>query len=584
MKLRTQTKNIFNLGVFLLATLFVSAQEHTPQCGTEYTPEAEAYIKNLLPQLKQYEREFFSNDLQRRSSSAISSVPVKAHIIRTSSGTGGLSEAQLNAAMAVMNNYYANAYLEFFLCDGINYINNSSFYDFETNEEGLMTSANNVPNVINIYFANSVTSSSSGNGLCGYAYPPGGQDVILMQNSCATNGSTLSHEVGHFFGLPHTHGTSNSTLTEELVDGSNCTSTGDFICDTPADPQLGSSNVTPSCVYVGTGIDANGQAYVPDPLNIMSYSRKACRTQFSQGQYARMYAIYQATRDNMACPSISVNMITNASRNCTSLDVAFTDSSSGATSWQWDVDGDDVIDYTTQNPSHTYNTEGVYDVALTISNGSETITRVFQEIVEFDGTQDISTSEINLILTLDDYPTETTWELRDGNDALLYSGGPYIEGTDDFTTINETFTVASNECYSFTINDSFGDGICCSNGTGSYTLTDENNFPITVGGQFTFIDQAFMANDVLGIDDYFVNSDLSLFPNPSNSIITIKTNNTNNLPDTYAIYNMLGQLVKRQSIAQLEDLSINVEAFSDGMYFIKLQKDNDSSTLSFIKN
>ena len=148
-----------------------------------------------------------------------------------------------------------------------------------------MTSVNNVDNVINIYFANSVTSSSSGGGLCGYAYFPGGPEVILMDNSCALNGSTLPHEVGHFFALSHTHGNNNGTLTEELVDGSNCSTTGDFLCDTPADPQLSSNNVNAFCTYLGNTTDANGDTFVPNPNNIMSYSRKACRTEFSTDQY-----------------------------------------------------------------------------------------------------------------------------------------------------------------------------------------------------------------------------------------------------------------------------------------------------------
>ena len=134
-----------------------------------------------------------------------------------------------------MNAYYANAYIEFFLCDGINYIDDSTYYDFETNEQSALTSGNNVNNVINIYFANTVTSSDSGGGLCGYAYFPGGPEVILMDNGCAINGSTLPHEMGHFFALYHTHGPSNSALTTELVNGTNCDTNGDLICDKSAE-------------------------------------------------------------------------------------------------------------------------------------------------------------------------------------------------------------------------------------------------------------------------------------------------------------------------------------------------------------
>ncbi len=44
-------------------------------------------------------------------------------------------------------------------------------------------------------------------------------------------------------------------------------------------------------------------------------------------------------------------------------------------SWAWDVNGDGITDYTTQNPTHTYPSAGVYSVRLTIANGTVTTTK-----------------------------------------------------------------------------------------------------------------------------------------------------------------------------------------------------------------
>ncbi|TAE09443.1 MAG: PKD domain-containing protein [Bacteroidetes bacterium] len=44
-------------------------------------------------------------------------------------------------------------------------------------------------------------------------------------------------------------------------------------------------------------------------------------------------------------------------------------------SWAWDVNGDGITDYTTQNPTHTYTTPGTYSVRLTIANGTSSITK-----------------------------------------------------------------------------------------------------------------------------------------------------------------------------------------------------------------
>ena len=149
-------KNTIITVVFLNLFLLSNAQDE-PQCGTVISPEAQAYFEQLLPQIQQFEEEFNGLALGR-SSTAISSVPIKAHIIRTDTGTGGLQLNQFNAAIALMNSFYANAYLEFFLCEGINYIDDSNLYDFETDEQDAMIAAHSVNNVINIYFANTVLS------------------------------------------------------------------------------------------------------------------------------------------------------------------------------------------------------------------------------------------------------------------------------------------------------------------------------------------------------------------------------------------------------------------------------------------
>ncbi|MGB3608437.1 MAG: T9SS type A sorting domain-containing protein [Psychroserpens sp.] len=566
-----------------IACAIVNAQAE-PQCGTEMTPESLVYFEQLQPTLQQYEQEFYQLSNQRNSLSAVNSVPIKAHIIRNDNGTGGLSESNLNSAIAIMNQFYANAYVEFFLCDGINYIDDSNFYNFSTSQESALTSPNNVSNVINIYFANSV-STSTGGGLCGYTYLPGGPETILMNNSCTMNGSTLAHEMGHFFGLPHTHGYSNTTLTTELVDGSNCENSGDYICDTPADPKLGYSTVNGACDYTGNATDANGDTFVPDTNNVMSYARQSCRNQFSIGQYARIYAVYEASRSAMTCPSISVEMTANYTTGCNSdMNVDFTDNSNGATSWSWDVDGDNTVDYTTQNPSHTYEDAGTYDVILTISDGNNTLTRVYDNHIVI-GSENISTSEVTLTLSLDDFPADTSWNFKDANGNVIYSNPTYVEGTDDFETFTYNFDLIANSCYSFEILDAFGDGICCNAGDGSYILTSAEGVQIAAGGaEIESGKLIYLANDaLLGTENYFKANALSVYPNPTNDVLNISLDNTSNLPEDYTIYNMLGQVVASKTVQQTQDLSINTNTFNEGIYYLKLSKGTDTTTISFIK-
>jgi len=550
------------------------------ECGTVSTPETEAYFQEVLPQLQQIEDAYMANFSSRNPNSK-SFVPIKVNILRKDNGTGGLTEAQLQDAIAEMNVFYANASLEFFICDAIRYIDDTELYNFESSEESTLTSTRDIDNVINIYFANTVTSNTGGS-LCGYAYYPGGPERILMKNSCAINGSTLAHEMGHFFSLPHTHGFGNTTT--ELVNGSNCTTSGDYICDTPADPKLGYGNVSYDCAYSGTSTDANGDAYAPDVSNVMSYSRKQCRTLFSPGQYARIQSTYQVSRSNLTCPNFNIAFESDFSNDCSnSLTVNFSDDGIGATSWAWDVDGDGITDYDTQNPEHTYDVAGKYDVALTISNDqATTITMSKPEFINI-GVNQIATPQIELTLNTDNFPAETTWNFKDVDGNILYTGGPYIEGQDENSTFTQLLSLDTSGCFSFEIEDSFGDGICCNEGSGSYELRDTDGNIIISGANYGAGEVTLLSNALLSTQTYFSTDHISVFPNPASSSLRINLSEQTDLPDAYKIFNVLGQTVLQKAVNSEADLQIDVQSLSNGMYFIKLSQSDRLLSIPFVK-
>ncbi len=89
---------------------------------------------------------------------------------------------------------------------------------------------------------------------------------------------------------------------------------------------------------------------------------------------------------------------------------------------------------------------------------------------------------VTLTITLDNYPEETSWTITSGGTTYA-SGGTYGNQSDGSTiTINECL---ADGCYDFTINDAYGDGICCGYGNGSYSLTDDSGSVLASGGQFT---------------------------------------------------------------------------------------------------
>ena len=100
----------------------------------------------------------------------------------------------------------------------------------------------------------------------------------------------LAHEIGHNLNLYHTHhggpAEPDPDIPAEAIDGSNCATAGDLICDTPADPLLisgsGGNINSLTCTYTGGG------GFNPDTENIMSYTSTECGDSFTNDQGNRM--------------------------------------------------------------------------------------------------------------------------------------------------------------------------------------------------------------------------------------------------------------------------------------------------------
>lgn len=90
---------------------------------------------------------------------------------------------------------------------------------------------------------------------------------------------------------------------------------------------------------------------------------------------------------------------------------------------------------------------------------------------------------VTLTIVLDNYGSETTWEVRNGSNQVVASGGPYSNGQNG-TIVTSNFCLADG-CFDFIIYDSYGDGICCGYGQGSYQLVNDlTSTALASGGSF----------------------------------------------------------------------------------------------------
>lgn len=98
-----------------------------------------------------------------------------------------------------------------------------------------------------------------------------------------------------------------------------------------------------------------------------------------------------------------------------------------------------------------------------------------------DDDEPCEANEVQIRIKLDNYPEETTWVLSAGGSEVA-SGGPYGAQADGTTLIFDL--CLEDDCYTFTINDAYGDGICCGYGIGDYEITDVEGNTLAVGGEF----------------------------------------------------------------------------------------------------
>lgn len=460
---------------------------------------------------------------------------------------------------------------------------------------------------------------NGGSGLLGYAQFPGGtantdgvvsdyrtfgsdDDPNVTLTGDFNLGRTMTHEVGHYLGLFHT-----------FQGGCAESEGGDLCADTPA-VASGASNGS----ICNTGNDSCPTPVgTPDMVeNYMDYSTDVCMNIFTNDQKARVIGTMTgatnrpSTLTSNVCDALasvnddgsidveqfsiiecSVNFtpflrITNwGTVTLTSATVAYNIDGSGSTNYNWtgslNYGESEIINLPTLSSSagnHVFNTSVSGPNGNTdLRNCNDSASLNFNIDPSYS-----STTQVHLTLTPDNFGGEITWEFRDSSNTLLNSGGPYTNG--NTTVINESFNVSPNECYTFTISDSAEDGICCGFGNGSYELTTDDATVIVSGGGYGVSEITNISTtSTLSANDYFINNKLGLYPNPTSDIINIKLAVANDLPDSYKIYNMLGQLVKAKEINNISQLKIDATSLSNGMYFIKVIKEGASISIPFIK-
>lgn len=228
--------------------------------------------------------------ITKRQASSIT-VDVYFHVVAASSALadGYVTQAMLDNQLKKMNADYAPHNIDFVL-KGTDRTTNSAWAT-DGNELAMKKALRKGDyKTLNIYFQkqlvdkafgycyfpDDVTSTTSDD----FYYDGCSIDFTTMPGGSQTGyneGATVTHEVGHWFGLYHT------------FQGTSCTGSGDQIADTPQQ-----ASATSGCPV---GRDSCTSVAGEDPIhNYMDYSTDACYEEFTAGQETRIYNLWAQYR------------------------------------------------------------------------------------------------------------------------------------------------------------------------------------------------------------------------------------------------------------------------------------------------
>ncbi len=346
---------------------------------------------NEMAQLDQQVNAYMQQNPNGGGNRAVRTVSVVVHVVYNTAAEN-VSTTSINNIITTLNNDFrrtnsdasqtrsaflgvaADAQIEFCL-DRILRVSTSSTCFDPNNAPNAMKSANTGGSnpidprfYLNVWIVD--LCGNTNGGVAGYAYlpttgvPGSSIDGLVVDYSLGYNngfGRTTTHEIGHYFGLPHPWG-SDSNPSCGVDDG---------FSDTPnTDGPNYACSATNSC-----GTPAPGDQYE----NFMDYS--SCTNMYTTQQANYMNAVLSGVRSSLlsspGCNSVGTAPVANFSANktviCVGQTVNFTDASSGApTTWAWTFAGGTPASSTVQNPTVTYNTAGTYTVTLTATNASGT--------------------------------------------------------------------------------------------------------------------------------------------------------------------------------------------------------------------
>ncbi len=444
-----KTITLLTVCLLFLGTTFAQERNCASMDNLEYRMQQDPGLAQRMAQIETYTQNKVQSMEQHRVDGSIITIPVVVHVIYSNSNEN-ISDAQILSQIQVLNDDFrrmnsdanntwsqaADTEIQFCMAtvdpngnptNGITR-KSSTKTSWGTNDAMKKASQGGVnpwdtSQYLNMWVCN------IGGGILGYAQFPGGSastdGVVIGPNyfGSKNGGSGFYLSAPFDLGRTTTHEVGHFLNLRHIWGDGGC-SVDDFVSDTPTSD---AANYGCATGHVSCGTTDMVQNY-------MDYSDDACMNLYTQGQKNRMRAILLPGGARASL---------GASTKC-----------DGGGNTPTCSDG-------VQNGNETGVDCGGPDCAPCQTACTD--------------------NEVIVSIKFDNYPEETAWTLKNDSGTTVASGGTYGSQPDG-STLTETLCLPDG-CYTFTITDAYGDGICCSYGSGNYSVSGPTGV-LASGGSF----------------------------------------------------------------------------------------------------